>query len=779
MKEVLLAKSNFKKKKSISIAIGLIMLLASFLITLSLLLMLDAYPNTNKYAKKLNAGDGVSIIYNDLENIDDAAIAKAFNGCKEYELTEYQFFPVTSFKFGDGDLVSNLLINDSKVFSKNLERTEVCKEDKSITSNYIYLPYQFKTSGSVKIKDKYSLTLNSKTYEYTVKGFTSTTSFGCSNAGFFEFVLDDASYQTLKSDMNSNSYVISYNVSNSIKADKMHLQIKNEIQKINSNSLVEGTTLDSVIFNRGFMALILAISFVMVSAILLVVVILMLSNSISNFIKENMKEIGALKAIGYTSQNIRISLIIQFLMLSIIGSILGVLVGYLSMPMMKGLVENQQGLVYNPSFNALAVFVPIIFIILFTLLLVFLTTIKVKKIEPIIALREGIQTHNFKKNMIPLEKSKGGLNISLALKTLFNNIGQNIITFFVVGLMTFSCVIALLMFENFNRKPRVDMLTFETCSGVVAIDKEKKEEVYNYLLNERKDITNVKNMINLTLIYGDNDAEIFAYIIDDINKLNNKNVCYKGRLPKSDDEIAISGKFAKAYGYKYGEEIEFNYAGNKKKFLITGLIQTCNNGGSECVLSTSAIKDLVDTDNLDAYYWFDSTTKAEELFNDLKDRYGDHIITTMDFDKVMEAGLANFKSIAAVMLIAILVISAVAILLVLYLLVKSLMQKKKKDYGILKALGYKSKDLILQTAISFMPAIIISIILFSIGSYFIANPYMNLIMINFGIMKCDFSIPVVGIILIAIFLIALSFGFAVFESRRIKKIEPYNLLIAE
>lgn len=78
-----------------------------------------------------------------------------------------------------------------------------------------------------------------------------------------------------------------------------------------------------------------------------------------------------------------------------------------------------------------------------------------------------------------------------------------------------------------------------------------------------------------------------------------------------------------------------------------------------------------------------------------------------------------------------------------------------------------------------MPAIIISIILFAIGSYFITNRYMNLIMINFGIMKCDFTIPVVGIILIAIFLIALSFEFAVFEARRIKKIEPYNLLIAE
>ena len=62
MKEVLLAKSNFKKKKSISITIGLIMLMASFLITLSLLFVLDAYPNTSFYAKKLNAGDGVAII---------------------------------------------------------------------------------------------------------------------------------------------------------------------------------------------------------------------------------------------------------------------------------------------------------------------------------------------------------------------------------------------------------------------------------------------------------------------------------------------------------------------------------------------------------------------------------------------------------------------------------------------------------------------------------------------------------------------------------------------
>ena len=42
-----------------------------------------------------------------------------------------------------------------------------------------------------------------------------------------------------------------------------------------------------------------------------------------------------------------------------------------------------------------------------------------------------------------------------------------------------------------------------------------------------------------------------------------------------------------------------------------------------------------------------------------------------------------------------------------------------------------------------------------------------------------FPIPIPGIILIAACVILLSFCFAVFEARKIKKIEAYNMLVAE
>ena len=152
---------------------------------------------------------------------------------------------------------------------------------------------------------------------------------------------------------------------------------------------------------------------------------------------------------------------------------------------------------------------------------------------------------------------------------------------------------------------------------------------------------------------------------------------------------------------------------------------------------------------------------------------------TVNFWEVIEGSMTTFKSIAALMLVLVCAISAAVILLVLFLLIKSFLYSKRRDYGVLKAIGYTSNNLILQTALSFMPPIILSVLVFSVVSYFAANPYMNMMMSSFGIMKANFTIPIPGVMIVGIGIVAVSFLFAVFESRRIKKIEAYRILIAE
>ena len=78
-----------------------------------------------------------------------------------------------------------------------------------------------------------------------------------------------------------------------------------------------------------------------------------------------------------------------------------------------------------------------------------------------------------------------------------------------------------------------------------------------------------------------------------------------------------------------------------------------------------------------------------------------------------------------------------------------------------------------------MPSIILAVVVFAFGSYYGANYYMSMIMRSFGLMKCNFDIPVPGVVLVSVCMVIVSFAFALIQSARVKKIEAYRMLITE
>ena len=778
----LLTGSHFRKNKATSIGLFLLIILAAMLICASILLFTNVYPTVSREAESLNAGDGFIRLTKDIEGIDDNCIGKLMNGdVKEYEAYHSLVYNSTSVPFGSGKVVMHVQVNNSEAFNKKVGRTEVVEEDTNIESNYIYLPYQFYTSKSNEIGDTYSIELLGKKYDLTVKGFTNNTYFGCNNNGTYEFIVDDQTFDEMaeRDSATQEGIVIIYSLKDGVKNSRFAIRFANDLLKYNVNTDVNSVSLTSVISGRTFMSLIIAISFLSISILIFLVIILMLVNCIFNYIKENMKTLGALKAIGYTSGNIKASLLMMFGLLGVIGAVIGVGLSYAIMPVIAKFAVVQMGVPYTVKFDVIPTLAAFAIVVIYILVVTLFSVRKIRGIDPIIALRDGVAAHNFKKNRIRLDRSALNLNVSLALKTMFGNMRQNVITFIVTGVIVFLCVIALLMFENFNRKPKLEMLTFEICGGSIVADYESKEEVYDYL-NSRSDLENVRNITNLYLYYGEED-KLWAYILDDVNSLKNKNVVYEGRFPMYDNEVAISGKFAKEYGFATGDEIKLTYGEESYRYVISGLIQTTNNEGKEVFLSTKAAEHMIDFTYMPASYNFDCEDKetAQVIIDDTVEEYGDHILGSVNFWEVIEGSMTTFKSIAALMMYLVCAISAAVILLVLFLLIKSFLYSKRRDFGISKAIGYTSGNLILQTAVSFMPPIILSVIVFTIGSYFAANPYMNLMMSSFGIVKADFKIPFAGVVIIGLGIIAVSFLFAIFEARRIKKIEAYKILVAE
>ena len=781
-KTVILAKSHFRKNKGTTIGLLCLMLIAVMLLSASLLLFFDAYPLATRESRRLDSGSGRVRIYSDVTNIDEEFIDELLReDCVRYDVQDCLCYNALPVPFGNGKATVSLIVDDKSAFEKDMGRTEIVTEDTDITSDYIYLPYQFYTSGGYDIGDTYTFDLLDRTYSLTVKGFTTTPYYGCNNVGGFEVIVDDATYEELY-DIDGTDYAcycVVYELKDGVKNSKFEISINDKVIARNPRAIVSPMSIEFTNEQRTFMSKIIAVSFLVVTLVIFIVVFLMLTNCITNYIKENMKTLGALKAIGYTSSDIKASLLVLFVSCALFGALIGIVFSYVIMPYIASFAIAQMGIPYTVSFNVGTTLVSLAAIVLFTCLVTSLAVIKVKKIEPIVALREGTESHNFRKNRFALNKSRAGLDFSLAMKTMCFNMKQNVITFFVIGIIMFLCTIALLMYYNFNKKPKLEILTFEICSGVVAVDPDTSADLESYL-ESREDLTNVRQIFDIWFTYKGEDR-LKVYICDDTGRINNQDVCYDGRLPVYDNEIAVSGRFASDYGYEIGDEIPMTYGDDTYTYLITGLIQTTNEAGRQGVMSFDGAEHLMDFDYIPGYYWFDcddnETTKA--IINDCSEKFGDHIISTMNFYEILEGSMTTFKGLATMMLIFICVVSAALILLVLYLLIKAFIFSKRKDYGIYKAIGYTSNSLMLQTALSFMPSIIVSTVVFSVVSYYMANPYMNLIMMFFGIVKSNFVIPIPGLTAIALGVIVISFIFALFEARKIKNIEAYNMLLAE
>ncbi|MDO4876823.1 MAG: hypothetical protein Q3987_05515, partial [Oscillospiraceae bacterium] len=66
--------------------------------------------------------------------------------------------------------------------------------------DYVYLPYQFYTSGGFKTGDTFELTNAGRTYSYKVRGFLNVVYGGCNNTALFAIVVDNDSYKKLWDD---------------------------------------------------------------------------------------------------------------------------------------------------------------------------------------------------------------------------------------------------------------------------------------------------------------------------------------------------------------------------------------------------------------------------------------------------------------------------------------------------------------------------------------------------------------------------------------------------
>ena len=465
--------------------------------------------------------------------------------------------------------------------------------------------------------------------------------------------------------------------------------------------------------------------------------------------------------------------------MTVIAAIAGNALSYAIFPAVNTMMIAQTGIPYAIHFLPLPALISLLILGGAVALSVWFSARRIKKIEPIVALRSGVQTHNFKRNHIPLEKTKAPLNLALALKTTLSGVKHNITVCITMLVLSLVVVFSGLMTENIivDMTPFTDLIVGESADSAINVQVEVEADFLDALKSDnRVEKAYLYNSVTISHVGG---AELLANMCDDFSELNNQSVVYNGRFPKYDNEIAIGAKYAKEKGFEVGNEIEITANGNTQKYLISGFTQISNNLGRDCLLTRKGFERLGELQNVTYYINLVDGTDVDAFNEELKESFAGNVNTVINILAIIDATGGVYVSLMTIIVVAILVLSAIIIAFVMYLLVRTMLNNKKRDYGILKSLGFTTKQLIMQTALSFMPTIIISTVIGITVSCLAINPLMSLFLSSLGIVKCTFNIPVVFSTVAGIGLILLSFGIACLLSLKIKKISPQALLVGE
>ncbi len=492
-----------------------------------------------------------------------------------------------------------------------------------------------------------------------------------------------------------------------------------------------------------------------------------------------MKNLGALKAVGYTSGQLIGALLLQFVGLSLLTAVVGAGISYVLFPAVNAMMISQTGILYEIRFLPLPFVISLLILCGTVAVAVWLAARRMKKIEPITAIRSGVRTHNFKKNHVPLEQTRIPLNFALALKTTLSGAKHNVTVCITMLVLSLVVVFSGLMTENViaDFTPFMNLIVGETADSCINVNSEAEDELLQTLADDaRVEKAYLYNSINVSHVGG---AELMATLCDDFAQVNNQNVVFEGRFPRYDNEIAIAVKYADEKGFAIGSEIEITVNGKTETFLISGFTQISNSLGRDCLLTREGYERFGEPAMVSYYINLTDGTDIDVFNEEMNEKLGENANAFINIQTTLEGASKVYISLMTIIVFAILILSAIIIAFVLYLLVRTMLNNKKRDYGTLKALGFTTKQLILQTALSFMPAVVLSAILGLVLSALTINPLLSVFLRGIGIVKCTFAVPVGFITVAGVGLIGFTFAMACLLSLKIKKITPKSLLSGE
>ncbi len=517
------------------------------------------------------------------------------------------------------------------------------------------------------------------------------------------------------------------------------------------------------------------------AVLIMLIALVIISFSIRNFIQKNMKNTGILEASGYTVKELRLSLILQIILVAFAGTLTGMIVAGISFDAFGDLVSAMLGLTWNQPVNFAAAAISMICLLLVVALVAASDSRAYQKITVLDALRGGINTHNFRKNHFSFERTPLPIPLVMALKEFAGGLGRNLLMVFISALLVIATLIGFGMVENFGNDPEglMKIMAFEMSDATVGgkTDGDISEDLRALPGTES---LMVQIGFEPTIRMGEKKTTAYTYAVDDLKNAKSTNLL-EGRLPEKANEILVTAGIASDMDLKTGDVVTIEYAGSEADFVITGIHQRVERMGRTIYMRIDGAERLMSSD-LSPMYSYMITAKEGVDFEELStqiEEYGEekgYDLQIVNDHMIMESTMNTVSSSMSVICLAIVGITIVIVIFVESLVIRAKISREWRGMGISKAIGQTTGGLLSQIMLSNLPAVSIGALLGVLLSQLAGSATVKAAFSLFVVKNVSFSIPGFWMAVCFVGIIVTAIAAAAAAGLKVRSLRPVEMI---
>jgi len=315
-------KRDLKRKKAMNVVLFVLIVLVATLVASSTNLMYSTTTAVNSFISKSQVADlNIKIANTPENNKQIEEWANSMSAIDAYYSEVHIGVPSSNITVSDGSksISTNIIVSLSSlpqhvnlIFGQN-------DESFTVQDGEIGLPINIKNTMEIKIGDQLTIDLEGISKTFVVKGFFKDAFMGSDLIGLKRFIIAQHDLDEIKQSVPEEKWIQFWSFVKSLDENQSDLAIE-----FSKSNILSDFDIDKKFVELMFMTdrIVSAILFI-VSLFLIFIAFLTLRFTIVSTIQDDYKEIGVMKAIGFTNVSIKRLYLMKYFGLSVVGGAIG------------------------------------------------------------------------------------------------------------------------------------------------------------------------------------------------------------------------------------------------------------------------------------------------------------------------------------------------------------------------------------------------------------------------------------------------------------------------